>query len=567
MKNSLTFLLILSFSISYGQVTFTTLPIDKQLVGRDVVTNLGDIIVEGEVNNIGVTYNAIEIKLYRDGIVQNTSTQTQTLTFTGNLAPFNFSIPIIAELHNYSIKIYGKQGTTLTLEKEVVDIVAGDVYIIQGQSNAQAERTSGSVSSNTNQSNFIRVYAEGTSNETMLLNDDNWYFGQGDTNHDTSGNTGQWGLKLAKMLVDTKNIPIAIFNGAHPGVQISFFLPDSDPNTPQSYIGLNYGRLYYRLAKTGLKDKVRAVFWSQGETDGGSEENTSLADYKNSFTELINFWKIDYPNIERFYILQTKNGCGEPLHNIKEAQRELAFENTDISIMSTAAITHYSDDCHFPFINGYETFAERLFPLVDRDVYGVSTTVEIDAPMIQSATLVNSTTLEVVTDATTLSITTTADDFLLENSGQVDITNTITSTAVLGNKIIFTLNVNPGANAVISYLGQPGGLTGNFITNSNGIEILCFYRYPINTTLTIDDFEVNNDLKVINEGGVFIVKSNTIITQVKAYDITGRLLIANKPYDNEFRINVQGVSKGTVLILNTTFENGVVISKKVIKYL
>ncbi len=482
MKNILTFLLIFIVSISYGQVTFTTVPLDKQLVGRDVVTNLGDVIIEGEVNNVGVTYNAIEIKLYRDGIVQNTSTQTQTLTFTGNLAPFNFSIPIIAELHNYSIKIYGKQGTTLTLEKEVVDIVAGDVYIIQGQSNAVAYSFGEDFPDPDvfNHSQFIRVYANGTSDEADLQANDNWYEGQGGLWIDANGNTGMWGQKLAKTLVDTHNIPIAIFNSAHPGEVISFFEPDSDPNTPFTFLGRNYGKLYYRLNKTGLTNKVRGVFWSQGEANGSTNGNTSIVDYKSSFINLKNNWLTHYPTIERFYVFQTKNGdCDGDLHLIKEAQRQLAFEDPAVSIIPTASFTHRGDNCHFNYANGYEIFANRLFSLVNRDLYGVSTAVEIDAPMIQSATLVNSTTLEIETDAITLSIATVAEDFLLEDASQVDITNTITSIAVFGSKIIFTLSADPGANATISYLAQAGGVAGNFITNSNGLEIICFYRYPI----------------------------------------------------------------------------------------
>jgi len=480
MKNILTFLSILFFQIAFCQVTFTSIPIDKQLVGRDVITNTGDVIIEGEVDNTSVTYDAIEVELYRDGVLQ--STHPKSLTFTSNLAPFSFTIPIVSELFNYSIKIYGKLGAVSTLEKEVVEIVAGDVYIIQGQSNAVAYNFGEDVPDPDvlNYSEFIRVYANGESDETLLIANDNWYEGTGGLWIDANGNTGMWGQKLAKTLVDIHNIPVAIFNSAHPGERISFFEPDPDPNTPFTYLGRNYGRLYYRLNKTGLTNKVRALFWSQGEADGSTNGNTSIADYKTSFLNLKSNWLTHYPNIEHLYLFQTKNGdCDGDLHLIKEAQRQLAFEDSDISIIPSAFFTHRSDNCHFNYANGYEEFANRLYPLVNRDIYGVTYTNEIDAPMIQSATLVNPTTIEVETDATSLTIATTAADFLLEDASQIDITNTITTITVSGNKIIFTLSADPGANATISYLGQAGGLTSNFITNSNGLEILCFYRYPI----------------------------------------------------------------------------------------
>ena len=60
-------------------------------------------------------------------------------------------------------------------------------------------------------------------NSSGLLNDDQWYYAQGDGNEDSGGNAGQWGLALAKMIKDQLDIPIAIFNGADGGKPISFF--------------------------------------------------------------------------------------------------------------------------------------------------------------------------------------------------------------------------------------------------------------------------------------------------------------------------------------------------------
>ena len=86
------------------------------------------------------------------------------------------------------------------------------------------------------------------------------------------------------------------------------------------------------------------------------------------------------------------------------------------------------------------------------------------------------------------------------------------------------------------------------------------------STLGVDDLELNNDFVVVNEENTLLVKSNTVISQVKMYDITGRLLVSKKPNESEFRINTHNIRKGTVLILNTTFENGTELSKKAIKY-
>ncbi len=87
-----------------------------------------------------------------------------------------------------------------------------------------------------------------------------------------------------------------------------------------------------------------------------------------------------------------------------------------------------------------------------------------------------------------------------------------------------------------------------------------------NSTLAVENLKLNNDFVVVNEDDNLLIKSNTVINQIKVYDITGRLLVDEKPNESEFRINTLNIRKGTVLILNTTFENGAEISKKAIRY-
>ncbi len=97
-------------------------------------------------------------------------------------------------------------------------------------------------SANSNISYFIRVYACGTTYSENLLKNNVWYIADGDVVSTSNGNSGQWGLKLARLLVDNLQMPIAIFNGANNGSSNIFF---------QSSIGLqNVSKLqwlYYRL--------------------------------------------------------------------------------------------------------------------------------------------------------------------------------------------------------------------------------------------------------------------------------------------------------------------------------
>jgi hypothetical protein len=86
------------------------------------------------------------------------------------------------------------------------------------------------------------------------------------------------------------------------------------------------------------------------------------------------------------------------------------------------------------------------------------------------------------------------------------------------------------------------------------------------SVLGVDDLELNNNFVVINEENALRLKSSTVITNIKVYDMTGRLLIDKKPNDSEFTLATSAIRKGTVLILNATFDNGAEVSKKAIKY-
>ncbi len=87
-----------------------------------------------------------------------------------------------------------------------------------------------------------------------------------------------------------------------------------------------------------------------------------------------------------------------------------------------------------------------------------------------------------------------------------------------------------------------------------------------NSTLNLTNFEKDNSFIVINEENTLELKANSIITNLKIYDITGRLLINKKPNDLEITINTNTIRKGSVLIVNVVFENNQSITKKVILY-
>jgi hypothetical protein len=550
MKNTFTLLLIHLWFLSFGQ-TFTKIPLNYQLIPRDLTTNMGNVKIEGTVSQ-SKDYASLRVDLFRNGVLVNS--EENILTYNALQASFAFnSLFIKAELANYSINIYGKylNSNNTAFIKTVTNIVAGDAYIVQGQSNAEANIRNGSA--NSNKSDFIRVYASGNDNASNLISNNAWYIAQGDGDRNSNGNTGQWGLKLARILVDDLQIPIAIFNGGHGGAPISFFQADANYKNSQAS---NYGRMFYRINKTGLQNNVRGVLWSQGEANAGGNY-IAINDYKNAFKTLENSWLADYPSIEKFYILQTKNGlgCGTTVDgemNVKEAQRQLAAENNEIEIMPTTGLLLHNDNCHFPFTNGYESFATRISKLVLNDIYNKTFTEEIQAPMIKSVEFTSSNILVLETDAVLLKFSSTDQttmlaklkgDFSLKNANYVG----ITAVALSGNKISFTLSGNPGPSANISFLGLNSNI-GYTVTNSSNIELISFKNYPINNSIAVPPN--NNGETIIVKPEIITISNGKKINIKAGASINMRGLILNPSANFILEENV--ISKSTVAEGNGT---------------
>lgn len=515
-KVSLNFLIIflVPFSVfcqdpSDG-VEFTKLPLNKQLIPRDTVTDNGTVIVEGTYDRSGFDdadpihfdYEYFVLEVYTSSGIYD-SYQSPDLEYTNDKAPFDLTIDIKSELINYAIKIKGKirDGVEQYIkidpndsngEYEITEIVAGDVYVISGQSNAVASKYGNS--SNPDLDSFIRSYSSADIYESNIKNNDRWYEAEGDGSNFSDGHVGQWGLKLGKLIVNATNTPVAIINGARDGRKISYFKKDNT-SVPSSEAGSwtnNYLRLLYRLNQAGLTNKVRAIFWSQGENPG------NFNNYFRIFESIRSAWRQDIsPNIQ-IYIFQSRNGCETNFHPInfnKENQRRLAVAYDDIDIMSTDGLDQIFQPsknyyCHFNYAGGYEVFADRIFPLINKRFYGATYNSEIKPPNITAAYLTSETTLVIETDANGDLILNDGDEMNFEirdqwNGGydQPDdipaILATVTDVMVDKNKIILSLSNYPGSNFTVSNVGNIPGNSDQLITNANGLELLNFYIYDV----------------------------------------------------------------------------------------
>ena len=448
-------------------VTFTAVPKDQQLYPRDLATNQAEVPISGSVTTLGQTQAVL--KIYRNNTLR--STLTRNLNYNGGSASFSFTPTIKAELKNYKFELYIEPDAAITPVTTITDVVAGDVYIINGQSNAVA-RKQGPESANGNQNTFIRSFGRRVNSdlniESRTLSNTDWHLAEGDKSTGL-GAVGQWGLRLGFLLMDEYKVPIAIINGARGGKEIAYFQRnDADPDDTST----NYGRLLWRTDQAGVTSAVRAILWYQGESD-----SSNASGHQSGFTALHSDWQQDYPNAGKIYVHQVRAGCDplNPTPELRNVQRLFADTLANVEVMSTTGIDAH-DGCHFLYTNGYETIGEHIFNLIARDFYGSANVENVNPPNIDSAYFSNvantELTLEMRDPNDTLSWDAGAEaDFLLEGSAV-----TITSGSVSGNKVILTLSGDGMGATGITYRGHSGA--GPWITNSNGVGLLAFYNQP-----------------------------------------------------------------------------------------
>lgn len=482
-------------------VNFTQVPQNMQLYQRNSSTNRATVIISGQVATSG--QDEIRVTAYHQGTSTVEDNDSQNLTYSGGSASFTLSIDLVAELTQYQIEVVVRDGSTNETVLTVQNVLAGDVYIINGQSNAAAQRRNGSAFANSNQSDYIRsfghreVNSENSSNGTTVTNS-SWNKANGDTG-EGAGAVGQWGLRMARRIVDTYNIPVALINGAVNGSEINSHLRNNgDPEN----INTIYGRLLWRTNRAEVTQTARALLWYQGEADS---KTTHAAQYAGKFNTLYSSWQQDFVGLEQIYLLQIRNvmaTCGdsktqESIAMLREAQRQFADTYSNMQIMSTTGVDPQVGGCHFPYENGYEKIGENVFRLLARDFYGSGSTQNIDAPNIDYAYFSNGSSTEVTVvlrDADdTLTWNSGAEqDFRLEGSSPV----VASGGSVSSNTIILTFPTSGSGITGLSYLGHTGQnppgpndawepaddpRVGQWVTNSNGVGLLAFYNVPISS--------------------------------------------------------------------------------------
>ncbi len=444
-------------------VRFTALPQDRQLYGQDKATHQASVPISGEV--IAEGYDQAIARVYRHSSL--VATVAQPLSYSGGVAPFSFAPAITAELANYDVELSLSAGGVERSVHRSYDLVAGDVYVIQGQSNAVAAQISGDA--NGNASPFVRTY--GTSavdtNGVPTVSDSTWYIANGNTAN-VGGAIGQWGLRFGRRLVDATGIPVAIMNGAHGGQPITFF-QRNDANPLD--LSTNYGRLLHRMQAASIAGKMRGILWHQGESDVDN-----AAGHESGWTALHADWLVDYPSTEQTYNHQVRDGCGPPSIELRDVQRRFQDNIPDVTAMSTTGIDGH-DGCHYYYENGYKLIGDHIADLVLRDFYAQPDLGNVLPPNPQAAYWGNTGHAQIV-----IPMRNTADGLTWDAGAEADIklegaSVTASGATTSGNTLRITLSGDGSAATGITYDGHAGA--GPWIKNLRGLGLLDFYNLPI----------------------------------------------------------------------------------------
>ena len=407
--------------------------------------------------------------------------QQATQDLSGGKA-YSLSAKVKPGLVKYRVEFGSRRGSQETVLHKAGNIVCGDAYIIQGQSNALATDTGEKSPPDT--SDWIRSYGgrSGRGDASHWVRDrfgkpegprpNLWCNPVWKAQKGEKAELGYWGMELAKRLLASQKIPIFIINGAVGGTRI-----DEHQPSPGNHIDLKtiYGRMLWRVRQARLTHGIRAVIWHQGENDQGADGPTGgygWQTYQQYFLSMSAAWKQDLPNVRHYYVFQIwpnscsmGNGHGDML---REVQRTLPRLYSNMSIMSTLGIRP-PGPCHYP-LAGWAEFARLLQPMIERDIYGKVPAGPISPPDLRGARYA----------------TTARDEIALEFDQPVVWRDALTSQFYLDGKAgevasgrvsgnVITLKLKGASTAgKITYLHEMHWSQDNLLVGANGIAAMTF---------------------------------------------------------------------------------------------
>ncbi len=454
-------------------------PVDNQFFARDD-KNEGTLYYNGTLTDAA---DSVFLKLYADDKLVKTESRKP-----GADQAYALSVKLKPGLIIYKIEFGTKTGKADKVQQTVNNLVCGDAYIIQGQSNAVGynyENTDKRQDLTRTNSPWIRSYGgNGEAGGDPLAG------GWGNavverltpTSPDRIHFISAWGMAMAKKLVADQKIPICILNGAVGGTRIDEHMPDhvrnaGQPNKERPI----YGNLRQRVIAARLTHGIRGVLWHQGEADQGFDgpDNCYGCEmYQQYWLDLTAAWKLDYPNINHYYLFQIwPNACsqGGNRHSdmLRDVQRRLSRLYSNLSVVPTLDIPSGAN-CHFK-TDDYEKMGLAMAPLLERDSHGKASGQPITAPDVRKAcfTSANQDEIALEFDQPVAWIDALASQFYLDGEA-----GKVASGATSGNLLKLKLTA-PATAKTITYLTDKKWDPKTLLYGKNGIAALTFCEVPI----------------------------------------------------------------------------------------
>lgn len=548
-----------------------------QLFARDE-TNYGhfDVLAQSAVSG---TFSSHLYEVISGEVVESFTMQIKAgETFT-------FHHRIKACLKEYNYQAFLKDSSEANYEVLLVkNLVAGDFFIVDGQSNAECP-FAGDIKhhDSTYYCPFNRAIG-GNYTWVTKLSDDSSHTNYSIDNDCAFGRpsslpfitnekaySGVWPIKLQYELAQQSGIPNCVVNGSEGGSSISHHFASHTPSIPAllKYNGgpknhppaLLYDRIYKKLYENDAVKGVKGIFWYQGEMDGSYPFDSAVG-YGNRFKSLYQSWKSDYPALKQIFVLQINTGCSENTNAlIRETQRKLPEEYADVTVMSTVGAPksdRNQDNCHYS-IQGYDHIASKLVPLTSAYLYNFPLNKGMSLPAnIQKAYYTSDNQVCLEFDKNIL--IQQSCDYALPLSGRVFLKDyfykenktelKLSSLHAEGNKLFLDLLEKQTGITTISYL--PESFTqlstiyaGPWILNEDNPDLgaYAFFEFPI--------WSPDQDFQCYpNPASDFLnlsFKENETHV-ISLYDLFGNRILSAETSDANIRIETEKMVSGFYLL-------------------
>lgn len=351
--------LVYSFQ-SFSQIDFQKFPTHNQIFQRDE-NDEAQVIIAGTIN--ASLRGKVTLRVWQEEQLFSES----EINLTGQ-TQISFAPKIKAGEHNYYVKIYFNDNEI----KKADRVVAGDIYLVYGQSNALGY--SGINEYRPLRSVFLRYYVmynfENKDGEWLVPFETSQWPG-----------TGLFPLELERMLYENHKYPVGVIVGAAGGADIATLSNRNAANPADTRT--DYGKLLTQINTSGQKEKLKYLIFRHGESDATFYGNSET--YPHLFTKLLGYIKSDIPNLKKIYNFQTNILT---THNTKagflrEFQRNSENVSSIITNIGTVGTKGY-DGLHYN-ASGYQQTAFELSRILGKEIYGVKASPEIYSPDLKKA--------------------------------------------------------------------------------------------------------------------------------------------------------------------------------------